>query len=135
LTDSGFDRRLDEHRYWEVSIILPRLREAIALAEKVLAQRNVGFLRYHTRRIHASDAWRLMIRAHPSGVTPADAPGQQIMTLEATFRHLYFEELTHLYNIQRLKRAQGLPTVVDIPRVGYWILEEWDRSKAQRSAS
>ena len=135
LTASGFDRRLDEHRYWEVPILLPRLREAIELAEKVLAQRNVGFLRNHTLLINASDAWRLMIQAHPSGVTPADAPGKQVMTLEATFRHLYFEELTHLYNIQRLKRAQGLPTLVEIPRVGYWVLAEWDRSEAQSSTS
>jgi hypothetical protein len=60
---------------------------------------------------------------------------QQIMTLEGTFRHLYFEELTHLYNIQRLKRAQGLPTVVEIPRIGYWILEAWDRSEASSSTS
>jgi hypothetical protein len=133
LTDSGFDRSLDEHRYWEVSVILPRLREAIELAGKVLAQRNVGFLRNQTLLISASDAWRLMIQAHPHGVTPADAPGQQVMTLEATFRHLYFEALTHLYNMQRLKRAQRLPTVVDTPRVGYWVLEAWDRSEASNS--
>ena len=129
LIDSGFDRCLDEHRYWEVSIILPRLREAIELAQKVLAQRNIGFFRSQTLLINASDAWRLMIQAHPHGVTPADAPDKQVMTLEATFRHLYFEELTHLFNIQRLKRAQGLATVVEVPRVGYWVLEEWDRSE------
>ena len=40
LTASGFDRRLDEHRYWDVSVILHRLQEAIKLAEKVLAQRS-----------------------------------------------------------------------------------------------
>jgi hypothetical protein len=44
-------------------------------------------------------------------------------------RHLYFEEVTHLYNVQRLKRAQGLPTVVVVPRVGYWVLDGWDRSE------
>jgi hypothetical protein len=129
LTASGFDRCLDEHRYWEVSIILPRLREAIDLAEKVLAHRHVGFLRKQTLLINASDAWRLMIQAHPHGVTPADTPDKQVITLEATFRHLYFEELTHLFNIQRLKRAQGLATVVEVPRVGYWTLDDWDRSE------
>jgi hypothetical protein len=61
--------------------------------------------------------------------TPVEAPDKLVMTLEATFRHMYFEEITHLYNIQRLKRAQGLPTVVEVPRVGYWILDEWDRSE------
>ena len=52
------------------------------------------------------------------------------MTLEWTMRHIYFEETTHLYNIQRLKRAQGLSTVVDVPEVGYWVLDGWDRSEA-----
>ncbi len=48
-----------------------------------------------------------------------DDPTMPAMSLEATFRHMYFEETTHLYNIQRLKRAQGLATVVEVPRVGY----------------
>ncbi len=130
LTASGFDRRLDEHRYGDVAVILHRLRGAIELAKNTLAQRRVGFLRHHTLLRDASDAWRLMIQAHPTGVTPAEAPGKQVMTLEATFRHLYFEEITHLYNIQRLKRAQGLPTVIEVPRVGYWTLDGWDRSEA-----
>jgi hypothetical protein len=40
-----------------------------------------------------------------------------------------FEETTHLYNIQRLKRAQGLSTIVEVPPVGYWVLDGWDRSE------
>ena len=44
-------------------------------------------------------------------------------------RHIYFEETTHLYNIQRLKKAQGLTAVVDVPRVGYWVVDGWDRSE------
>jgi hypothetical protein len=135
LIDSGFDRCLDEHRYGEVSVILTKLREAIELAQKVLAQRNVGFFRSQTLHTNASDAWRLMIQAHPHGVTPAEEPDKLVMTLEATFRHMYFEEVTHLYNIQRLKRAQGLPTVVEVPRVGYWVLDDWDRGEASSSNS
>jgi hypothetical protein len=46
--------------------------------------------------------------------------------LEGTGRHLYFEALTHLYNIQRLKRAQGLSAGIDLPRVGYYVLPGWD---------
>ena len=44
-------------------------------------------------------------------------------------RNIYFEETTHLYNIQRLKRAQGLATAVEVPRVGYWVVEGWDTSE------
>ena len=75
-----------------------------------------------------------MSRAHPRGVTIEGTPqkGEMAagtMSLEATFRHIYFEEITHLYNIQRLKKAQGLPSFVDIPKVGYWTLDDWDRSE------
>ena len=71
-----------------------------------------------------------MIKAHPTGITPADEPGKGVMLLEASIRHIYFEEITHLFNIQRLKRAQGLSTVSELPRVGYWTLDGWDISEA-----
>ncbi|CUV02541.1 hypothetical protein MGWOODY_Clf2511 [hydrothermal vent metagenome] len=51
------------------------------------------------------------------------------VTLEATFRHRYFEHITHLYNIQRLKKAQGLPTKIEIPIEGYLALPWWDLSQ------
>ncbi|GIX47769.1 MAG: hypothetical protein KatS3mg131_1980 [Candidatus Tectimicrobiota bacterium] len=95
----------------------------------MLATHDGAFLRQHTCRRDFPPHWQLMIQAHPHGVTPAEAPGELVMTLEATFRHMYFEEVTHLYNIQRLKRAQGLSPVVAVPRVGYWVLEGWDRSE------
>jgi hypothetical protein len=130
LTASGFDRRLDDQRYWELPVILHALQEAIALTQRVLAQRNVGFLRSHTCLRDFPDHWRLMIHAHPTGITRTDEPDKLVMSLEGTVRHIYFEETTHLYNIQRLKRAQGLATRIEVPHVGYWILDGWDRSEA-----
>jgi hypothetical protein len=70
-----------------------------------------------------------MAKAHPSGVT-VDGAGGGTLTLEATFRHMYFEHTTHLYNIQRIKRALGEPAIVRLPVEGYHTLEEWDRSEA-----
>ena len=72
-----------------------------------------------------------MIQAHPTAVTPTEQANKVTMQLEGSIRHIYFEEITHLFNIQRLKRAQGLPTVSDLPRVGYWTLDGWDVSEAQ----
>jgi len=128
-TASGFDRRLDDRRYWELPVILHTLQDAIALIQRVLAQHSVGFLRSHTCERDAGDHWRLMQQAHPVGLTFAVEAHKMVMTLEATLRHVYFEETTHLYNIQRLKRAQGLSTSVEVPRVGYWVLDGWDRSE------
>jgi hypothetical protein len=129
LTASGFDRRLDDRRYWDLPVILHALQDGIALIQRVLAQRSVGFLRSHTIERAVGEHWRLMHRAHPRGVTLDAESSKVVMTIEATLRHIYFEETTHLYNLQRLKRAQGLSTIAKVPRVGYWVLEGWDRSE------
>lgn len=129
LADSGYDRRMDEKLYWELPVIMDKLKGGIDLARAVLNSHTVGFLRSHTYPHHLSSYWTLMLKAHPTGFTPTDDPTMLAMSLEATFRHMYFEETTHLYNIQRLKRAQGLATVVEVPRVGYWVLDGWDRSE------
>ncbi len=130
IADSDFDRRMDETRYWELSVIMDRLKAGIDLVQRVLKQRDVAFLRSQTYERPRSDrGWQLMEKAHPSGILPSDDPDTALMTLEATMRHIYFEETTHLYNIQRLKRAQGLPTVVEVPKIGYWVVDGWDRSE------
>ncbi len=126
---SDFDRRLDENKYWALADILARLREGVELARRVLAERNVGFLRDHAIAHPRSAQWVLMYKAHPSGIEPQAETGEGTISLEATFRHMYFEEVTHLFNIHRLKRAQGLSTVVDVPRVGYWVIPGWDVSE------
>ena len=130
VTNADFNRALPDDRYWELPILLEKLNEAIDLTQKVLDQRDLGFLRSHKLRYSLTPQWDIMIKAHPTGMTPDANPSEGEMTLEATFRHMYFEEITHLYNIQRLKRAQGLPTVVKVPEVGYWVQEGWDRSEA-----
>ena len=116
--------------YPELPTILEALRGGIDLAQRVLAERSVGFLRSHTlvRTGDRGPQQVLMGKAHPTGVTRTDERSFTV-TLEWTMRHIYFEETTHLYNIQRLKRAQGLSTVVEVPRVGYWVVDGWDRSE------
>ena len=129
LADSKYDRRMDDDRYWELPAVLAQLRGGVDLVQRVLAERNVGFLRSHTYLQDQAPQWELMIKAHATGFTVTDDPAKEAMTLEATIRHIYFEETTHLYNIQRLKRAQGLSAVVEVPRVGYWVVDGWDRSE------
>jgi hypothetical protein len=129
LTGSGFDRCLDDRRYWDLPVILGALQDGITLIQRVLAQRSVGFLRSHTIERTVGEHWRLMQQAHPSGVTLDAESSKAVMTIEAILRHISFEETTHLYNIQRLKRAQGLSTTVEVPQVGYWVLDSWDRSE------
>ncbi|MCI0439642.1 MAG: hypothetical protein L0177_10995 [Chloroflexi bacterium] len=130
IASSPSDRQLDERKYRDLPVILDTLKGGIDLCQRVLSERSVGFLRSHTIPHQRSPQWVLMFKAHPTGIEPRSEAQVGTISLEATLRHMYFEETTHLYNIQRLKRAQGLKTAVEAPRVGYWILDGWDRSEA-----
>jgi hypothetical protein len=131
IMTSDFDRRLDEQRYRRLPDIMDKLGDASALIKRVLSTHNAGFLRCHTyQRDGIPDHWRLMAQAHPAGITLQEDDNLVLMTFEACLRHVYFEAITHLYNIQRLKRAQGLTAQVDLPRVGYWMVQGWDQSEA-----
>ena len=70
-----------------------------------------------------------MVEAHKSGVTISKDYKNSTINLEATFRHILFEEITHLHNIQRLKKAQGIQLISSVPFIGYWALDDWDRSE------
>ena len=131
LAASPDDRRMDETKYYELPVILTKLREGVDLARRVLSERNVGFLRAHSVTVTLNESWGLMIKAHPTAVTPTEDSSTVTMLMEGSIRHVYFEEITHLFNIQRLKRAQGLATVSDLPSVGYWTLDGWDRTEAK----
>jgi hypothetical protein len=130
IANSNSDRRMDDDKYHDLPVILNKLEEYINLARRVLAERNVGFLRAHSVIQEQNPQRELMNKAHPTGITLMDDSTKAMMLLEASMRHIYFEETTHLFNIQRLKRAQGLSAVSEIPRVGYWALEGWDISEA-----
>ena len=88
-------------------IILHALQDGIALIRWVLARRGSGFMRSHTIERTVGDHRRLMQQAYTSGLPLNVESGKVVMTIEATLRHIYFEETTHLYNIQRLERPQG----------------------------
>ena len=130
IANSPSNRRLDDDKYWEMAVILEMLDGGVKLAQRVLSERSVSFLRSHSIVSEASASWDLMLQAHPEGITISEDKTMRIMRYDAMIRHIYFEETTHLYNIQRIKRAQGLPTVSEVPKVGYWAIEGWDTSEA-----
>jgi len=122
---------LNEERFWDLSVLLEQWESSIDLALNVLEAETVASMRgKQVSAPGASEFWKLAVPAHATGVSydPAD-PDSIILTLEGTFRHIYYEFTTHLYNVLRLKRAQGLTTSVDIPREGYWVMSTWDRSE------
>ena len=130
LCESKYDRRLDEELYWNVDVLLEKLRQGLALGQAMLTNETAGSVR--TKEFERSDdgQWPSYYDAHPARCLRRDPQDQTRawLTLEFTFRHRYFEHITHLYNIQRIKRAQGLTAVAEIPMEGYLALPGWDLS-------
>ena len=131
LLSVEYGPHLDERLFHEMEDIEQALRTAVALAVQVLRRETVASLRERTLALELGPRWELFRQAHPTGVHRLDEPDRWEITLEATFRHLHFEFIAHLFNIQRIKRAQGEIAVCDLPREGYIILPEWDRSEPE----
>jgi hypothetical protein len=130
LAASDTDRALDENLFKRIQDITGALNDGLALAQESLDSYTVDQMRNMTIKAEQGPHWDLMINAHPTGIDRNMETGISILTMEGTFRHMYFELITHLFNIQRLKRAQGLEAATDIPRVGYYMLDGWDVSEA-----
>ncbi len=130
IMDSPHDRRLDEDKYWDLDVILEKMVVGLALAWKILSEETVGSLRGKELDGSVGGLFSRYPDAFPGGFRSDSAdPSLVYVNLEATFRHRYYEYLTHLFNIQRLKRAQGLATKVEVPYEGYWAQDDWDRSE------
>ena len=122
---------LDEERYPNLSDLLQKLQDGLNLAQQILSTETLGSLRTKEEpRPDTPPHWAWFADAHPTGIRWHESiPNFTYISLEATFRHLYFEVITHLYNIQRIKKAQNLHTVVIIPMEGYLVLPNWDTSE------
>ena len=130
LLDSPDDRRLDETKYWELDVLLEKLREALDFAWSLLQKETVGSCRSREIDNNNGGLWTALMDEGYWGIRPHDTDSEMLsITLEATFRHRYFEYTTHLFNIQRLKRAQGLTAIAQIPMEGYLALPGWDLSE------
>ena len=130
LAASDTDRALDENIFKSIDDITHALDNGLELAQKSLDSHTVAQMRSMTIKAEQGRHWDLMINAHPTGIERNRETGISILTMEGTFRHMYFELITHLFNIQRLKRAQGLEAATDLPRVGYYVIDGWDVSEA-----
>jgi len=126
LSSMQFDRRLDETLYWDMATLLDKVKLGVEWATQVVRTVPVDTLRATQSRHRGTPFWRHVMQVIPRGVwIDAQDPTQIHYTLEASLWMLYWEVLTHLYTIQRLKRAQGLAVQVTLPQVGYLTLPEY----------
>ncbi|MFQ5894736.1 MAG: hypothetical protein ACE5JJ_02830, partial [Nitrospinota bacterium] len=135
------DRQLNPGRYPTFASILDALRDSFALVQEVVERETEGSLRAKsvTRRIGLEDRVgqsqesaherhrQVTLRAHPRGIWQDEKdPDLWHYDLEWTLRHMYWEALAHLYTIQKLKEAQGLPARGEVPREGYLVVQRWE---------
>ena len=130
LTSMSVEERIALNMSLDLDGLLARLRGSMGLAEEVARRETLDSMRAKAVSMSFQFPWDGMARAHPTGVDkiPGEANAFR-MDLEGTLRHIYYELVTHLYNIQRLMRAQGLTAHGTLPAEGYWRLPDWDRSE------
>jgi hypothetical protein len=124
--DARWDRVLDETRYWAVSDLLTKLETGIGWLTRVVAEQPVEVLRATTKTVHGTPFWAYVIQTLPRGAHPVTEPAGHIhYDLEGSLWMVFYELTAHVRTIQRLKMAQGLIPVVDLPRIGYLRLPEY----------
>ena len=129
-----YDRRFDEENHRSMDRLLSRLREGVDLALSVLNRETPEKMREKKLdRLVDVDAqfpsggsilefWLAAARVNPDISYHPGNPNQFHINLVGMIRQMYFECLLHLHTIQRLKVAQGLTSVIEIPKEGYMLL-------------
>ena len=128
--ESKYDRRLDDDIFWDVEVLQDKLSQSLQLAQDILARDAAEGVLSKEATVDFGGAFERHPELYEGEVrqSPGDPP-QWHVKVGAVMRHMYYELITHLYNIQRLKRAQGLQAKVPLPEAGYWMLPAWDRSE------
>lgn len=141
LSRHDHDRMLDPSRYRSISSLLRMLNRSYDLINEVAGRETVNSIskkkltlridldsKVGTSEENQHQLWKLFAPFHSRGITQDQLdPHVWTFTLEATLKHLYFEQLSHLRTIQRLKKKQGLRNTTRISRKGYLQLDNfWD---------
>ena len=117
---------LDEDLFWQVPDLLDKLALGVSWLERVVVEQPIEVLRADLTSVHATHFWVYATSTLPRGVEfDPDAPEKLRYTLEASLWMVFYEILTHIRTVQRLKRHQGLRLAVELPRVGYLRLPEY----------
>ncbi|MGI9597655.1 MAG: hypothetical protein ACR2QK_15945 [Acidimicrobiales bacterium] len=121
-----YDRLLDEDLFWQI----PDLTEKIAIGngwlERVVAEQSIESLRADLTSVRGTNFWQYVITTLARGAEPdPDREGYIRYSLEGSLWMVFYEQLSHIRTIQRLKVHQGLTQAQELPRVGYLRLPEY----------
>ena len=122
-------RRLDRIKWGTMEKILCKLEQSLELIKHILDRESPSSI--FTKTIiqgNPGSYGRIAGRYPGTQYKDPEVPKLWHLTLAGTLHHSEGELVTHLFNVQRLKLAQGLQATTDLPNIGYWTLPDWDKS-------
>jgi len=126
MSKGRWDRVLDETLFWNMPDLLDKLAVGVGWLEQVVAEQPIETLRADLTSVHATYFWKYATSTLPRGVDVDPGDQRKLRyTLEASLWMVFYEILTHIRTIQRLKIHQGLEPAQTLPRVGYLRLPEY----------
>jgi len=115
-----WDRVLNEDLFWQVPDLIAKVEVGIGWLERVVSEQSIEALRADVKSVRGTPFWAYAITTLPRGAGPdPHRVGYLQYALEASLWMVFYEMLTHIRTIQRLKLHQGLDLAQDLPRVGY----------------
>ena len=118
--NNKWDRLLDADLFWEVPDLLDKLKLGISWLTRLVEQESTETFRSEIKTVRGTQFWEYVITTLPRGAAASPEDNSQITyTLEGSLWMVFYEMLSHIRTIQRLKIHQGLTPNVDLPRVGY----------------
>ena len=118
--NTKWDRVLDTDLFWEVPDLLAKLRLGIGWLTKLVDEQSIELLRSETRTVRGYEFLEYVNTTLPRGVRVAETDKRYFTyDLEGSLWMVFYEMLSHIRSIQRLKSHQGLDLAIELPRVGY----------------
>ena len=118
--NNKWDRVLDTDLFWQIPEILTHLKLGVSWLTRLVEEQPIEALRSERRTVRGTEFWKYVITTLPRGAQADDTQGSSITyDLEGSLWMVFYEMLSHIRSIQRLKLHQGLELALDLPRVGY----------------
>lgn len=121
-----WDRVLDEDKYRTIPELIAKIDIGIGWLERVVTEQPIAALRADLTSVRGTAFWQYAITTLQRGAgEDPERSGYLRYSLEGSLWMVFYEMLTHVRSIQRLKQHQGLSLAQDLPRVGYLRLPEY----------
>ena len=118
--NSKWDRVLNPNKFWEVPDLIEKLEVGVSWLDQLVTEYTIDQLRSEMQTVRGTNFWKYVITTLPRGAEVSQEDSSSITyNLEGSLWMVFYELLSHVRTIQRLKTYQGLETKVELPRVGY----------------